>query len=166
MVADWLADPTNGVNALLPLVQRDGGDVLPALVADIQDETRDNEAAVKQLAEVSPLLVVHSMTTDLEAGPTQGMIRNGTTALLIRYQVTGSDPATVEQSSYYTLRAVTQSLLRLVKPDNYSARVRGTINILYLTAFTVVRVDTQLADQISTSGLTFSVRWRDTSPEG
>ena len=40
MVADWLEDGTNGVNAQLDLVPRDNGDDQPADVV-IVDETRD-----------------------------------------------------------------------------------------------------------------------------
>lgn len=166
IVADWLGDTTNGVNALLPALVYDMDDVAPPDVVRIEDETRDGEAAIGQLAEVAPLLVVMSFGGPVEAGPTQGVVRYGTVNLLVRYQAVESDTAKAERDSQYTMRAVARSLLRLMKPDNHASRVRGTIGVEYFTAMEFSRVKVTMEDQIGTTGLTFSARWRDTSPEG
>lgn len=132
IVANWLEDGTNGVNALLASVPRDGGDPLPTSVL-VYDETRDNRPARGRLPEADtdlPALVIgmRTLTFMQEIVTDDGYL---SAELVLQYAAKNVDAYKAKRDGYTVLRAASWSLRRLRRSDvSVAGRTRNQVTLL------------------------------------
>jgi hypothetical protein len=141
ILADWLADATRGVNALLPAVPRDIGDAQPALVT-IVDETRTDWVARRDVPSdvIDAGSVIAISIADL--GDFQPVIpsvyRNAHIPVLFRYLCKNAKTADGVRDGLYTKRAIARSLKLLMDNDSAAERYRNAIRLEGLTDWKVI----------------------------
>lgn len=138
IVADWLANPTYGVNAVLPSLPRGVGEAAPPAVAAILDETRDGPTALDlppdpdAYPERYPALLVRTLRpTDI--APSQvTLIALGDCSILIQYAGLEVESERGIEAMYRTLyRAVPKSLAYLLQTTaGEVARLRHDVQII------------------------------------
>lgn len=119
LIADWLKDATNGVNALRAGVPRYAGHAEPPAVT-VYDEIDRTEVArgphVTQDTGLSlPALLVYEFPQGIVAdveGQVQTLEQDATMEVAIAYVARVSDTALLRRNAGYTLRAVRRSLVR------------------------------------------------------
>lgn len=166
IVADWLGDPTNGINALLPAVPRDVGDAQPPNVT-IQDETRHNRPARGRIPKLAATTPVVMLGAEQLQGPQEFVTDDGyfVANLSLLYAWAGSDDAyVITQAGFYSLRAAWWSLRRFRKLEvNNPARKRNGIILfetlqISLNPWVLTETDTLLV-----GGLLLSISGRDSN---
>lgn len=177
IVADWLRDPVNGVNALLPgipLVADDAATPPPPVL--IEDETRQPDPATRRVNQdeadqeapydkpILSVLVSDPGQSD-DDQPSSGADRDARATLLVWYLTPEKDEATAMRHASYTLRAALQSLRRLHQVDPAN-RTLNHVTLWYCTGIQTVRVKAEREDSIATSGLMARYVIRDTQPIG
>lgn len=169
IVADWLADATHGVNALLASTPLDTGDSTPASIALVTDETRNGDAARGLLPASRPCIVVSCDVIDHLEGQVMVVDRDGQVKLRVRI---GLDNATTEGAvrdlSYY-LRTVIRSLNRLFDADaNDAVRTRNDIYLeTCLEMKSAIAWSATQGETPTVTGYVFpTVQIRDTKPKG
>lgn len=161
IVADWLEDGTNGVNAQLALVPRDGGDPQPGNVT-ILDETRDNRPARGRVPEDGTPVVTVAMQGATHL--TETVTDDGFLAaeLVIQYAAKNLDAWKAKRDGNTTLRAVAWSLRKLRRTDgNAAARLRNSVALIGIDP---VRFDPwfeRVEDTLVVGTLTVPVTARD-----
>lgn len=163
-VADALDNATYGVNAQLASVPLDAGDSTPTSVATITDATRDYLTAVGRLPQTRPCLTVALAEPVTMDGEVMQSDRNGEVDLIIRYGMDDADTEQGVRDTFYTLRAVVQSLRDFNSNDNASDRQRNGIMVLECTNIRHLPPFTVVADDTMCSGLFVTFRVRDTQP--
>jgi len=132
-VADWLADGTNGVNALLAGVPRDVGDSVPTSLADVMDETRDDITALRRIPDEQNVPIVFVfMPSDADfRAVNQGKQDADTFPVWIAYLDRDTGAAAAVRDASYVLRAVRKSLNRFHAGDAtaIAARNRNSIEV-------------------------------------
>lgn len=134
MVADWLADATDGVAAKLALLPLDGSDTRPSTTLSVVDETRSFTAAlgradgldlpallvgVEEIEHRDPELAVYTDRAD------------ALVSVVIRYAERTEDAALAVTNGAYVLRAVLASLRAFHKAENENtARTRNSVRIV------------------------------------
>lgn len=143
IIADWLADATYGVNAMLAEVPRDNGDPQPADVT-IADETRHDwvsrGVATKTVLDAGPYIAVavyQPMTADGLDNATGFTYQPGEIPIAIRDIRADSDSSAANLASGITMRAVRWSLNLLRDHAHRSSRIR---NLVQLHDFTIVEL--------------------------
>lgn len=130
IVADWLEDGTNGVNAQLALVPRDGGDPQPANVT-VVDETRDNRPARGRVPEdglPSVVVAMQAMTHLTEQVTDDGYLAAD---VVVQYAAKNVDAWKVKRDGNTVLRAVMWSLRKLRRTDaNHASRLRNQVALI------------------------------------
>lgn len=130
MVADWLDDPTNGVNAMLAALDLDGSDPAPANVT-LFDSTTSMEVAFGRLPATRPCVAVSLYNVQsIDPRPVQGDARDYKPSILIRFGDTEDQTEVGLRNRDYTLRAILQSLDRFHRDENVAARQRNQIQLL------------------------------------
>lgn len=126
MVADWFGDAVQGVNALLPTTPLDTGDVAPAVIATIADETRDGNVARGLPPETLPAVCVSVDKIHELDGEVVQVTRDGKIKLHVRVCISDNVTADGVRDLSYYLRTVMRSLRRLFDAPNV-ARTRNNI---------------------------------------
>jgi hypothetical protein len=130
IVADWLEDATNGVNAQLDLVPRDNGDTQPADVA-IMDETRDPRAGRGRVPDDSaPVITValQGMTHLTEVITDDGYLA---AEVVVQYAAKNVETWKAKRDGNYVLRAAAWSLRRLRRADvSHAGRTRNSVALI------------------------------------
>lgn len=176
IVADWLRDPTEGVNALLPGIPREPDDPMAPTAVAIEDETTQLDPATRrqhqELADPAepwpvPVLSVLSSSgaTSDDDQPTAGVVVDAHATILICYFTAEPDAARAVRYSSYTLRATMQSLRRLLNAPQ-ARRERNGVALWYGTGLQMVAVEAQRNDIIATSALMARYAVRDMQPTG
>lgn len=142
MTAAWLKDPTYGVNAKIPGVERDVGDAQPPdLAAWTPDggaptiavfNEEDHEWVVdKKAPPASPALYVMGEGEIELIGEVMTIQRRTTrdVPILIRYITDKADKVLAKVDGEYTGRAIVRSLRDLMRQANENARKRNNICI-------------------------------------
>lgn len=139
LVADWLNDPDEGVNAIAALLPRDGSDAPPPAVS-VYDETRDAITAhgpiprdADQGVSFPAILVTLQEGTFGEATVTEGAggpFVEGTVSVVAELVLHETDAEEAATEVMYLLRAMRGSLIGLNRPDAESARERTGIRLL------------------------------------
>ena len=173
LTAEWLADATYGVNALLAAVPRKAGDAAPPNVAQIYAETRQPEVArgvFPQAAALYPLLVV----SQPQDAPFAVAIRNAkweseAYPVAIAYAIRKQASDVAIRDAGYTLRAVMRSLYQLENPfiaQAVAARTRNDITLQGISGFSRAAPQAPVEDVQVLDGIL--VHWRvvDTTPGG
>jgi hypothetical protein len=162
MVADWLADPTNGVGAELATLPRDGTDPLPA-TPPVTSELDDPRVARNYNPETLPALAVTCEGMTFEPAITSN-VRRFDAVMLVRYIEANTASDEVVRDSSYIMRAVRRAISRLMRTPAAQERngvILGAIN-------GGIAESAPFADQQDapvTVGLTFTLsRCQDTNP--
>lgn len=159
LLADWLADGANGVNALLPTTPLDGSDVQPANIATIADATRDGNVARGRLPATLPGIAIMPLPIEGLAPHITIADAEGDIQVAIRI---GISKAVTEQgfrdSSYY-LRTIVRSLRRF-NAANPPLRTRNSIYLEGCSELRMVQLWEALEDSFITGAVmaTFHVR--------
>ena len=167
LIADQLADPTNGVNALLAGVPRYAGHTLPPNVTiynEIERAELARRAVAKDAALTYPALFVYEHGDASIEGHVQTDEQDCSIDVAICYAVKKSDTAKGSQDARYTMRAVRRSLVRL---NDASEKDTGTscwfIDIERLRRLTL---HADMEDAIVTLTLVATINLRDDAPRG
>lgn len=164
IVADWLEAATNGVNARLASVPRDGGDAQPPDVA-IYDETRDDRIGRGRVADTEDTLPAVYVT--LRSGtilPESQVMDDGffSADLLIRYATRQTDASRAKQEAFYTLRAAAWSIRRLQRSDvSLAARTRNQVVLTRILTVTYEPTLEEVSDALLVGTLIIPCEWRD-----
>lgn len=142
-IAEAMADPVTGINAILAGVPRDAGDPAPPLVT-IYEETTDDWVADRQLphelleADVAGgaalLAIGVASETDFQNGDGTAEVRaaddTGEVTLVIYYGTATSAPALAVRDALYTMRAVRRWFNWFFQNDQGQARERNSVELL------------------------------------
>jgi len=123
IIADWLKDPTHGIDAIAAIIPRDGGDPAPRTV-HVYDGTRDNPAARRRVTEAdikeniiqlpAVMVVLHDVSYD-DGVPVQtaegGEIVKGTLTATVFLLNRDKDTKVAAVENTYLIRALRNSLL-------------------------------------------------------
>lgn len=171
MVTDWLNNVTNGVNALLPGVPRDGGDALPPTVQLIVDETRNGQVARDRLptpATPGPVITLACIEDSVWGTALETTYREcDDLPMELRYADLDKVVSEVgTRNAYYTIRAVMRSLKLLMSdPTGTAARTRDSISLVNITDRVVFRpAMKQIEDKIVVASIRLSFGVQDNAP--
>lgn len=159
-VADWLADATEGVNAHLARVPRDGDDPAPPPIATIADTTRTGWAARGLLPRGEPAalpLVVVSLAPDpatldpsIKTTSRGARVAHGTVAIAVQLVVRHPESQRAACDVAYGLRALRGALLALASAPG-SARTRGGLQLVQLQRLETAHYEER--DDLGASGV-------------
>ena len=171
MVSDWLADPTNGVNAEISKLSTenllDDGDSVPPAVQQILTATKDDIATRRELPTdiATPvLMVVQGDALNVPQGHTQNRIDINDLPVAVLYGTRDESSAAGEEDAYYTLDAVMRSLNNLWAGSNEGARTRKGIQITKINGYQVMPTDAETADRGLQMALIARLHVRETIP--
>ena len=167
ILADWLADVTNGVNAKLPDVPLDGADLVPANVT-VVDETRNDDVALGRLPDTLPCVAVSVQEIEY-ADPVQPHVTNEVSArvtVLVRYGQRTVDGSTGLSEASYTLRAVLMSLRELHTNEQAAARARGSVHLISCEDLRQVPLTQEIDDAWVTGAVRATYTIYDLAPRG
>lgn len=155
IVADWLADGTNGVNALLPGIPLDGGDSTPPVIASIVDETRSGVAARRHFPEdhPTPALFVFTGRDARLMGEVHTHLRDAEISVTIGYVQKAATTENGLRDAFYTMRAVERSLKKLQEQANEASRTRNNIAIIAAREFVYPNVFAEVGGLVMTAGV-------------
>jgi hypothetical protein len=161
VVCDWLNDPVNGVNALLPATPVDAGDSVPANLASIVDATRDFLAARGRLPANLPGIAIvplpienlspHITTTDAEAD----------VHLAIRLGMTKTQADQGFRDSSYYLRTILRSLRRLNANFDHSKLTRNGIYLEGASEMSAIQLFDPIEDTVITGAILITYHTRE-----
>jgi hypothetical protein len=164
LIADWLADATYGVNALLASTPRDAGDAQPANVT-IYDETRDSTAARGDVPTSLPAVIVTTDRVDQLDGQVATTTRDGQVTVRVRYVISQAATATAIQDSSYVLRTVLRSLRKFFDLNAAAAgRTRNSIYLESCLSLAGAPMWTPMEDAVVTGGIIATIQLRDLTP--
>lgn len=143
LTADWLARGDEGINAVLALVPRFGGDSAPANIAGVYDRARhgwvargrvprsgDNPPALP-LALVMPGEITQDASVKTSAEGYK--VVDGVSEVIVQVVVDNDDTDAGATALSYYLRAVRGSLLNFALPAHASARTANGVQLVQLT---------------------------------
>lgn len=167
MVADWLADATNGVNALLLVVPVESGDVPDPVT--INDSTRHpwvsrDEVPHEKMVENAPILAVSLFDQLACKNNPQLLVQawaDADLAVAVRYISSHTDSAEAERFASYTLRAARSSLSLFGRHENLASRERNKVRIKQVQDVSVVPLNAVLQDKAVLGGLSVSLSMQD-----
>lgn len=167
ILADWLANPEFGVNALLSSVPIDETDTQPDQVT-VVDESRTGWLARSELpkgvCDDGPLLGVSVLDEATVQSNPQLLVQHwtdGSLPIVVRYFGENIDSAKGYCDASYTLRAAKSSLLLLALHDNLPARERNLVRIARLEGFRIVPMKEDLKDVRVWGGMAVSAALQD-----
>lgn len=169
IIKDWLDDATDGVNAELAAMTADDldtNDTVPPDVATIIDESRDGNAALKNLpADVTTpaLIIFQAEGFTVSRGLSQGKIDAQVGPIAIAYATRNSDPAAGKEDAFYTMDAAYRSLNNLFV-GNEATRTRAGIQLMNLRDTDLLPMDQEVGDAWLTLALITRFQVRDTRP--
>ena len=167
IVADWLADPSYGVNALRLTVAVDAGDAQPGEVV-IGDETRSGRVARGELpmptSTATNLIAVTSGPGVTFEGGVLTTVRDGSVPMVIR--IGTSDVATEDgtRDGLYLARVVFQSLKILAESGHADDRTRNGIHLTEPSDLVIQSLFQPLEDAHVTCAVQVTWRVRDLTP--
>lgn len=182
LVADFLDDPTYGVNAILAAT---GGSALPLYPGDaapppiaIYDETRAGWAARNQVPRpqsVSPAIAFPALVVFASDGRLSGSITaaqdtgmrstDGTIRIGIQVLIRNSDTARGMTQAMYYFRAIRGALLWFVEPAQQAAReICGTRLSPPKDDVQYGQLDSPVADVVSAGVLLYPFPFIETTP--
>jgi hypothetical protein len=163
LIADWLADDTYGVNAILATIPRDVGDALPPDVF-VVDEVRTAWAARRLISAENvtaghPAVIVgQSAELTYPTGRAQltaqgARMLEGTATYLIMYAQHESDSAKAASNSRYTLRAILNSLILMHDPKSTATIERNGATLGLPRSFKMSTLLEERSDSLVTGGV-------------
>ena len=177
MTAAWLKNATYGVNAKIPGVERDVGDVQPPDIAAwtpesgpatlaIYDQADHDFMLEKKAPPASPALYVVCELPIEMIGEVMTIHRRTTrdATVMVLYITDKSNRAEALRDGEYTLRAATRSLRDLLRNENYAARTRNNICIEVASNITYVPVTETIGSCRLAGALVITYRAIDAAP--
>lgn len=167
--ADWLQDPTNGVNALLPTTPRDAGDVQPPAFPNgsICDSTRHGWVARRAFGHDTPAtlpaLAVFAESIIMD-GDVETVLRDAQGQLIIGYCMNKSATEQGTRDALYTLRTVIRSIRQLEQPANADSRLRNSVRLIAIERITQKILFTPWGDGLLVAGVACDLNIRDLAP--
>ena len=166
IIADWLTDPTYGVNAVRLTVPKDAGvSDFPAVT--VLDSTRNGAVARGGV----PNLAANQFPALLVTPADQPVEQNGSTirpwppdaraTVLIRYTAKEIDTAKAERDTSQTLRAVWWSLGALITRRTGTSRASG-VHLISITNMQMATLYESTEDATVTGGVLVTCHVRDT----
>ncbi|HEY0528939.1 MAG TPA: hypothetical protein VGD02_08920 [Gemmatimonadaceae bacterium] len=167
MVADWFADATNGVNALLLVVPVESGDVPdPVTVNDATRHPWVSREEIPREKEIlsSPILAV-SLFDETQCKHNPQLLAqawaDADLVLSVRYIAAYDDAAKGERYASYTMRTVRSSLTLLGRHENLASRERNQVRIKQVQDVRVVPLNPVNEDKAVFGGLAVSLAMQD-----
>jgi hypothetical protein len=161
IVANWLADPALGVNALLPTIPRLDGDPMPPTVS-IFDETRAGWVARNQVPKPTgpvqfPAVIVFLQNTRWDSSPADSQASGARTIdsdVQLAVQLVMQDSTTEEgvSAGMYIMRAIRNSLLLLDEPAADNARTLAGVRLWPSKSLMQGQLDAPVSDNIVSIG--------------
>ena len=146
ILADWCADPTNGVNARIAGVELDGADLAPPALAAVYDPTRSGSgwvAALQVPQEIAfpALLVLPYQDGLFEEGIAVELFRGRDLPFALIDISDGHDAGLALQQSLYRMRATQRAINALLDHTvaAVAARTRNNVRIETIEAFSTPR---------------------------
>lgn len=177
MVADWLRDPTNGVNAQIPNVPLDEGDEMPPLIPVVESEdgeapaiydaTRHEWVARRQDPPNLPCLYITTEgPVDLNGEEMTGTYNDTETGMVVavRYLVAEADLQKGIAAGEYTLRAVKRAMKVFMAQEHDADRTRNFICIYALDRVSYHPVVEGVGQSRVAGALTLEFNVRDAAP--
>jgi hypothetical protein len=169
IVADWLEDPTYGVNSKLAALQLDDGDDPSPLIEKVLDPTRDDTATGGSSEPDWPVLVVSvDEPASMEVGEESQLLLDAEVAVTIRLLTAEPSSARATQRTLDYLRAVHQSISELMTQANNANRQRDGIDVLFAVSreWGEVEAVNEFEQGRVTGAYVVLFRVRDTEPRG
>ncbi len=165
IVATWLRDGTNGVNALLPGIALLTGDTQPPAVT-ILDERSNGNAARGELPQdqATPVILVGVRSDAVYVEPFDQGTLDADIEVDIGFATRGAVSEAVLRDGLYTMRAVVRSLRKLWSVGTLANRQRGTVNLVHRTQVRQTKPWLPIGDVTETHAIQVGYRVRDTSP--
>jgi hypothetical protein len=166
-VADWLAHATNGANAEIANVPRDGGDSAPTSLVAVLDETRSEILALKRIPDeqTPPFLFVWFSGDAALSAVNQAKQDADSFEITIAYVDRDSNAAAAVRDGAYVMRAVRRSMNRLHENANLASRMRNSIEVRNGNIrMRLVRPSVELESAVVSLGLAITYAVRDTLP--
>lgn len=171
LLADWLADATFGVNAILATVPRDGGDPLPPNVT-VYDEVRDPRCARRiippeMVPPGHPAIAVYQSAEAVyplarpQRGRLGGAFIEGTATYLVLYIQRESDSVAAASAARYTLRAVLHSLVLLHDAKSGAVLTRNGAQLVAPLQFKMSTLLEERGDVLVTGGVLADYKVRE-----
>ncbi len=166
LVAEWLNDGTNGVNAQIDAMRTasaiDTADTDPPDIAAIENETADGKVARRVVPEgqTTPALWLFVARPGDFGGMVTTEFRRGIVPLVIGYLGSNAQTAVGLEDAYYTMRAIMWSLAALMK-QNSATRTRNSVLLVRFAGLEVLPPFTPLEDGEFTTGLVWQVQVQD-----
>lgn len=164
MLADFLNDPTFGVNATIPTVTRDGTDSIPPNVVGIYDATRDARVAVGQLPTTFPAIVVAPYQVQTLESMVPTIIRYGTVHVMVTYYINKSDAVSGLTWGLYTIQAIERCIKAFMDNAQANYRVRNGIGIAGCSSMQLEPNYTPVGDTAIACGILVGFQVRDSNP--
>jgi len=161
LLADWLSDGTNGVNALLATTPLDAGDSTPASITTITDMTRDGESARKRLPTTLPGITVMAQGADGMAPHVTIADAESDLHIAIRLGFSNAQTDQAMRDSSYYLRTIVRSLRILNGNGDPTKRVRNQVYLESCVDMKVVPLWEDLGDRIVTGAVLLTYHVRD-----
>lgn len=159
VVSDWLNDPVQGVNVLLPLTPLDAGDTMPPLLLSILDP-RDGDVARGRLPKNLPGIAVVPIVADGLAPHITIADAEGDVHLAIRVGMTSAQTDEGYTDTSYYLRTIMRSLRRLNGNFDRTKLVRNGVYLEGASDVHMAQLFTPVGDSIITGAvlITYHVR--------
>ncbi len=170
LIAEWLDDATNGVNAKLTGVDILSGDIRPPDIQSILAETRNSEVARDRFPQ-DPKHYPALTVTVHDRFALDVSIRNDKWVALsfpvaIGYAIRKDDTKVGLREWEYTARAVLQSLYTLEDPTNAASRTRHNVTLGGITSIDLLPAAAPHEDVFVVGGILTGWRVSDTTPGG
>ena len=166
IVADFAADPTYGVNALLPLIPHDAGETPPPAIT-VADENTDGYVARRLIPAGVDLALMVMLASDAtfdgtpETRSNTARILGGSVDVLLLYAVRQTTSKTAVRYTKDVLRAVRNCVILLNDPANATRRTRNGVTLGPATAIRQVGSVKREGDALSTAGIVVSYATRE-----
>jgi hypothetical protein len=165
MIAAVLEDPTNGVNALLASMPRDGADPRPANVT-VLNAADDDINVGEGTSTAFPYVIVDIHAPLTAPGQVMSGVRDYEVPVLVGYVVKGGTERQNFASTDYTMRAIAASLARglLAAGKRDTAGTRNNCRLFKASDIRYGPTEQQHNAGIMTGGLTVTLTLRDITP--
>ena len=164
IVADWLDDRDNGVNARLGALEQDTDDPQPPDVVKVLDTTRDGE--LDQAIPMDwPVLVVSSDTPAGVRGDVATDYRDADRiTIAVRYVTGDPDNPEAKREALYTVRVIVKAIRDLMRNDNVASRTRNSVCLIATTGLQYGETFEELETGATIAAVSVDFYARDQSP--
>lgn len=162
----WLADPTNGAQAELANVARDGSDPEPTAIVGVLDETTSAIIAQGRIPkeQATPLLFVWQFRDVVWSEENQGSQDAPDVEVAIAYLDRDDNAEVAVRDSGYYLRAVKRSVIRLNRGANLASRTRNNVQLIAPYGMRLTRPGVEVEQAYVSRVLAVTYTVRDNAP--